>query len=492
METCKHRPRSECKLPQCVYVDTKKRTYCRKANNTKRVKLNAPRSPKEAPPRIEPTSAMKRSATKKIVRFIQQSRPFLELVCEGSSQCLSLGRHTNEIQKFFSNFADFEYVGGRLKKIGKLSGNGFVREVRYARDGYVAYAILKSNTSSDSDNLAYEYLVGTKFINLMNKQYPCFLSTYGLLYYKDEKAYTTIRDDINSIYDTREFLQDSLELQTTVDFKKACLQSQYLTILIQHIHNSITFFDALRDGGDFIKHHMVHVLFILYHSLASLSKVFTHYDLHTMNVLLLRPYPDKTIQYIYHQKDGTTSFKCPYIPKIIDYGRCFFDSGPVNSKQIYDKVCAVRECGKCGEDYGFTLLSPTRYLEISSQQKNESHDLKLMYQLDVVMPYVNFGTSTLNQYKKFAAFRQVYKMFSRVKYGVNLPEEHKTNGTVEDTTLHPKGDVVANVTDAYRELKKIVTHKKVMEENNIHQPDATVAGTLHIYEDGRPMEYFRA
>jgi len=484
METCKHLPQVQCRLPKCSYVNTQKRKYCRKANNTKKVVRKVVK---------EPTSAMKRSATKKIVRFIKQSRPFLQLVCEGSSQCLSLGRHTNEIQKFFGNFANFEYVGGRFKKIGRVSGNGFVREIQYVRDGYVAYAILKSNTSMDednipSDNLAYEYLVGTKFINLMNKQYPCFLSTYGLLYYKDEKAYTTIRDDIDSIYDTREFLQNSLELQTTIDYKKACLQSQYLTVLIQHIHNSITFFDALRDGGDFIKHHMTHVLFIIYHTLANLSKVFTHYDLHTMNVLLLRPYPNKTIQYIYHLKGGTLEFKCPYIPKIIDYGRCFFDSGPVNSKQIYDKVCAVPECGRCGDDYGFTLLSPTRYWGISSQQKNESHDLRLMYQLDVIMPYVNHGKSTLAQYKKFASFRQVYKMLTRVKYGVNMDEDNKTNGTVEDTTLHPKGDVVANVTDAYRALQKIVTHKKVIEENNKLD---TVAGILHVYEDGRHMEFFR-
>lgn len=485
METCKHRPQVECKLPKCVYVDTQKRKYCRKANNTKKV-------PKVV--RVSPTSAMKRDATKKIVRFIKQSRPFLELVCEGSNECLSLGRHTNEIQHFFSNFADFEYVGGRLKSVGRVSGNGFIREVRYVREGYLAYAILKSNTNIDSDNLVYEYLVGTKFINLMNKQYPCFLTTYGLLYYKNNDVYNKIKDDISSIYDTREFLQESLELQTTIDFKKACLYSRYFAILIQHIHNSTTFFDALQDGGDFIKHHMTHVLFILYQALASLSKVFTHYDLHRTNVLLLRPYPNKTIQYVYHQKDGTTvSFKCPYIPKIIDYGRCFFDSGPVNTKQIYDKVCAARECGRCGEDYGFTWLSPTRALGISSQQKNESHDLKLIYELDKIMPYVNFQAKMrVSHYSKFKAYRMVEKMLKRVQYGETMQESQKTNGTAEDTTLHPKGDIVANVTDAYHELKKIVTDKKVIEENNANQSDDSVAGILHVYEDGRHMEFFRA
>jgi hypothetical protein len=484
MEVCKGRPQPECRLPHCVHVETKKRRYCRKANNTKRVKTV----------RVTPTSAMKRDATKKIVRFIQQSKPFLQLVCNGSNECLSLGRHTNEIENFFNHFSDFEYVGGELKSVGSVSGNGFIREIRYVRDGYTAYAILKSNTEIDSDNLVYEYLVGTKFINVMNKQYPCFLSTYGLMYYKDHDVYTTMKNDFLSIHQVRDFLQNSLELQTSIDYKKACLYSRFFAILIQHIHNSTTFFDALQDGGDFIKHHMTHVLFILYHALASLSKVFTHYDLHRTNVLLLRPYPGKTIQYVYHQKDGTTlSFKCPYIPKIIDYGRCFFNTGAINSKQIYDKVCAVPECGRCGEEYGFTWLSPTPSLAISSQQKNESHDLKLIYELDKIMPYVNFKAKMrVSHYSKFKSYRMVEKMLKRVKYGESIQESQKMHGTEEDTTLHPKGDIVANVTDAYHELKKIVTHKKVIEENNIHQPDTMVAGTLHIYEDGRHMEFFRA
>lgn len=479
---CKQLPETQCRLPHCVYVNTQKRKYCRKANNTKRIN---PVQVKVQPVR---TTMEKQKATRKITQFIKASTKILNIVCGVSGECLSFGKSVEEIKHFFKGFTHFDYVTGPLKSIGGPTANGFIREIEYNRESYSAYAILKSNQSESSDSLVYEYMVGINFINQVAKQFPCFVNTYGLFFYKDMNAYNHIESN-PTLPDGKQVLLDSLDLQHTVDYKKACVHAQRAVVLIQHIHNALSLQKTFSIGGHFIKYDMGYVFFIIYQALASMSKVYTHYDLHRENVLLFRPFPDKVIHYVYHGKNGIVQFNCPYVPKIIDYGRCFFDNGGLNSKIIYDKVCSIKECGKCGQDYGFTLMSPTPWNTISVQQKNESHDLRLMTQLDYHLPYVR-SNKAKSYYTKGKLCNPLLKMISKIKYGESLTSSNKDFGTLEDTTLHPKGDIVANVTDAYNELKKMITNLKVIEENNKMYPPDTIGGELHIYENG-PMEFFR-
>jgi len=81
------------------------------------------------------------------------------------------------------------------------------------------------------------------------------------------------------------------------------------------------------------------------------------------------------------------------------------------------------------------------------------------------------------------------KVLQRVKYGIGLTTSKQPFGTAEDTTLHPNGKIVANVTDMFNELKKIVTHPDVIRENTALP--LPVAGEFHVYEDGRPMEFIK-
>ena len=488
---CNKKPQADCRLPECIYVNAT-RKYCRKANNTRRVlkemSLKLPKTHTSVPKQVI-TSIQRKQATKKIARFIKTSNRFLQVVCEDSGQCMSFGNKVHEIVNYFNGFTDFKHAENSIVSIGDVSSNGFVRQLKYSKNGYTAYAVLKSAADIDTDNLVYEYVVGIKFVNRVIQQFPCFVYTYGLFFYKSFRDYLTMRDEVNKISGSR-FLPKSLILQKSIDYKKACSQSRYASVLIQNLNNVNSFGDALSDGtGDFIKYNLSNVLFILYHSLATLSKVFTHYDLHRGNVLIFRPYKQKTIQYVYHMKDGTQiAFKCPFIPKLIDYGRCFFDNGNVNSKSIYQKICSIPECGKCGQDYGFTNLSPTEFYGISVQKKNESHDLRLVYELDKIVKFVNIGVRE-SHYRKAFSYRKLEKVLQKVKYGETLSTSKKSYGTPEDTTLHPKGNVVANVTDMFNELKKIVTHPDVMSENLDYE--IPISGTFHVYEDGRPMEFIK-
>ena len=488
---CNKKPQADCRLPECIYVNAT-RKYCRKANNTRRVlkemSLKLPKTHTSVPKQVI-TSIQRKQATKKIARFIKTSNRFLQVVCEDSGQCMSFGNKVHEIVNYFNGFTDFKHAENCIVSIGDVSSNGFVRQLKYSKNGYTAYAVLKSAADIDTDNLVYEYVVGIKFVNRVIQQFPCFVYTYGLFFYKSFRDYLTMRDEVDTISGSN-FLPKSLVLQKEIDYKKACSQSRYASILIQNLNKVDSFGDALSDNtGNFIKYQLTNVLFIIYHALSTLSKVFTHYDLHRGNVLIFRPYKETTIQYVYHMTGSKTiMFKCPFIPKLIDYGRCFFDNGNVTSKSVYQKICSIPECGKCGQDYGFTNLSPTEFYGISVQKKNESHDLRLVYELDKLVKFINIGMRE-SDYRKAYSYKKLEKVIQKVKYGETLSTSKKSYGTPEDTTLHPKGNVVANVTDMFNELKKIVSHPDVMKENMAHP--LNVAGIFHVYEDGRSMEFIK-
>jgi hypothetical protein len=171
------------------------------------------------------------------------------------------------------------------------------------------------------------------------------------------------------------------------------------------------------------------------------------------------------------------SFLCPYIPKIIDYGRCFFDNGTIQSKMVYDKICD--ECESCGKYSGFTLLSPRKFFTISSQVKNESHDLRLLVSISSEMEYSSSKSNT--------TFTRLRQLFQKVIYGRGIEGSKKTYGTLEQSKLNPDGSSIGNVTDAYYQLLYLITSPEVVQENNVPRE---MDGTLHVYQD-RPMRYVK-
>ena len=88
-------------------------------------------------------------------------------------------------------------------------------------------------------------------------------------------------------------------------------------------------------------------MYQVYFALSEVCNNFTHYDLHTDNVLLFEPVVNKYIHYHYTNKDGSTcSFKSRYIVKMIDYGRSYIldpETG-IGSMTVYNQVCAEPKC----------------------------------------------------------------------------------------------------------------------------------------------------
>ena len=418
-----------------------------------------------------------------IARFLKKSSLFLKTICLQSGECLAFGKNTGAIKDFFNGFTGFEYAVSPIKSIGEDSANGFVKEIKYSRQGYDAYAILKSSKRERSDNLMYEGLVGTKFINRMNPLFPCFLETYATYYYSPSKTWGMMKKD-----NLDKNMLSHLKLQTSIDYGKACKKSLFVAILLQHIKGAQYIDDLLKKDNVFIINHLLYLLFIVYQTLASLSKEFTHYDLHFGNVFFVPLEAGKYIEYHYHNANGTvTQFAFPGIPKIIDYGRSFFDNQHVSSKEIYDQVCKEPKCKPgCGDNVGFTYLADRGLtnrgmMQTVSQRKNESHDLRLLNNVKLEIPKLKVKPNT-------PGFVELEKIANKVLYGQDVIASQINYGTKENLK---KDDKINNVTDAYINLKAAVETPAIIDENRKYHATQVKIADLHIYHDRRPMVFER-
>ena len=473
---CNQFTESECNPPRCKYINGKTRkSYCRISHKYKTNKLNC-----NVTRRIKKKD-LENVAKKRIQNFMKKSKTFLQIVCPESGVCTAFGDHTKELNHFFKGFTDFHYVKSPIHKIGAVSNNGFIKEIEYDNQGYKAHAILKCAQNPEADNLVYEYLVGIKYVNRLLQSFPCFVETYGL-YYFDKEMNWKIMKGMGPIHYTN--LKHLLP-QKNIDYVKACQQSNYAALLIQHIKKAYGMNKMINERS-FLKKDFLYTLFIVYHALACNSTKFTHYDLHSGNVLIYEPVPGKFIEYHYHNNDGTiTSFFSSYIPKIIDYGRSFFDNGNTNSKKIYDKICSLKECNPdCGTDVGLSWLNPKSFLTISSSKKNESHDLRLLYDSNLIIMDIIVGYSISNS----TTYKETEKLLNKVVYGVSLDEKYKQYGTKENLSI--SNNKIYNVKCAYDALKEVVENPDVIIENKQNYMNmANKLGDLHVYTDGREMKY---
>lgn len=512
---CRRVGRADCHLPKCAYTDGASRKYCRL--NTKKYVLdksngtcNTTRKKTAANRAIAGLEIQRfirrRLAAKKVVkvtkspagvigRFMRRTSKkrraeFLKSICGDSGVCIAFGKESLKIIGFFLGFTDFTYLES-VRRIGSVSANGFINELKYTRLGYDSHAVLKSNRGPSNDNLVYEYMVG-QFINKMCLRFPCFVETYGLYKYNDEAAWTHVRDTVNLAKNVLGGLvtvvpKIGLDAWQTFNWGDACQSSKYYSILIQHIKGAQTLKSMLNDFT-FINSNLLYVLYQVYMPLATIGDKYTHYDLHAENVQLYEPVRGKYIHYHYHLVGGkVVSFKSAYVAKIIDYGRSYFkdsvtaNSVTPNSKRIHSHICMLGNCRpKCGADFGFSFLNEeTVFGEagyIISQKPNVSHDLRLIYD---AMPRI----------PDTYAMKKFLKKYLNVVYDVKTKGRFKGYGTKENKVAG-KGGVCNNINDAYMVLESMVTDLRILAVNDGKFPDPNMKlGDLHVYADGSPMRW---
>ena len=244
---------------------------------------------------------------KRPVEPVNKYPPYLLL--GDSGEITVFGAPTSLLSNFFQ-YTNFNYVVDILPHTKGVL-------LLYLKEGLSSYATLKP---SSPPNL-YEYIVGSKFINPLLHRFPCFLYTYGYYYSKSispPKTFSRKRD-----------LQSALVLHGIDD--QAC-QEPMAYILQQHLDQSETL--SSRHEA-----YRIQILFIIYHAISSIR--FTHHQLHMENILVWRPHPTKTIEYVYHIGKTKYTFECPYVVKITNYEKAYFSNQETSSEEVYTEFpCA--------------------------------------------------------------------------------------------------------------------------------------------------------
>jgi len=353
-------------------------------------------------PRKNARKSVKKTVAKGLIDSVKKSRAIVEEevdfvklkdACGEAGLCIAFGIEEEKIKQFFRNFS-FDLVTA-VRRIGEPSFNGFVKELRFEKRGYEAFAVLKSSARRSADNMMYEFRVG-QFLNKMAVMFPCFLQTYGLYKYVSRDSWKRVKGKTMQIETFRHMITP-----TPLDWREACETPELFCYLIQHIR-------GCKPASEFLGKkdypYLFSTLYQVYYPLYHMRKNFTHYDLHYHNVVLYEPENGKYIQFHYETETGVVSFKSPYLVKIIDYGRSYFNDGTEDSKDIYEKVCKMKNCRpNCGEGHGFEFfkdLSRGKTYSIS-QKKNESHDLRfLTFVLDGIKKWLPSSPEWFRDYVK--------------------------------------------------------------------------------------------
>ena len=263
-----------------------------------------------------------------------------------TGECMTFGKEVKLIKDFFNNM-NFDYLQ-KIKRIGEKSVNGFVNEMTFNKEGYKLSTVLKSSLNNTSDNLVYEYYIGSYFINLMIPYFPCFIETFNVYSYENNLLYNELQKKNAEQY-VIDFAKTSLRnldnngsLQHCT-FNKHLLLESYLNptnmcLLIQHINNPETLYSFLSIPKSDPKWglHLFYILLQIYLPLGKLMHKFTHNDLHSENVLLYKLKNHEYVEMEYHLEDNSIiKFRTQYIVKIIDYGRCYFKRDNNCSSQVF-------------------------------------------------------------------------------------------------------------------------------------------------------------
>ena len=291
----------------------------------------------------------------------------LKQVCsENTGVCIAFGgAAAKHLRTHFGNFVDTRFILNRndtssphrIKKIGSNSVNGFVIEIPYYRDGLYAYALLKSSAKPNKkyvpDNLANEYLVGM-FLNTAGTFFPCFVETYAWFKYSEASYMTMLAWTKSSMANKNKkkagilhrlnaegifgvpndgcLLEKQPDVIDETHFSDICGNSSLIAILVQHISDARTLKRCVvqsthTDG--FCDKDLLYILYQIYLPLMVMVDDFTHYDLHLENVLVYQPIKNAYIHFRYHiNATKIVEFYSPYVVKLIDYGRCFFQAPP--------------------------------------------------------------------------------------------------------------------------------------------------------------------
>jgi hypothetical protein len=87
-----------------------------------------------------------------------------------------------------------------------------------------------------------------------------------------------------------------------------------------------------------------------------------------------------------------------------------------------------------------------------------------------------------------ATFVEIYSILNKVVYGVSLSQSNELYGTKENLQIN--SSKIYNVNGAFLALKEAIRKPAIIAENQKNYSKlSSLIGSLHVYEDGRPVHY---
>lgn len=427
----------------------------------------------------------------KLSEVPERMKKYLNIMCPSSGDCLGFAKEREMIKRYFDGFINMKYAKTPVKLLSS-GANGFVNLITYQRDNYKSYAIIKNTIGVTSDNLFYEAMVGLKYINTLIPYFPCFLETYSALKHKSKATSLELGDatTINNLNNLTNIFE-TIDMSSFENYANSCKSADKNSLLIEYVPQPISFHELIKNilvNGDasskkhFSNSTFMTCLYQIYSVLSVLGDDYTHYDLHTENVILYSVPNKKYIKMVYHYPDGSeVSFFTRYIVKIIDYGRnhCPY------SKQYYQEICKNlnKDCTShmepnnylpdCGADSGhhfFNTMITRDEFYISMLNPNKSHDLRCA---KIVK---NAVIKNMKKYLWKETEFLLNNVYYKDEYGT--PPAQSVDGTA----------IIANVQNMDNALKKFLNSDKYKNYTNLVFNTNEIIGTMHVYLYYKPQK----
>jgi hypothetical protein len=301
----------------------------------------------------------------------------------------------------YQNFLNKDLIILPITRIGSPSANGFINLISYknSKDTNRFKTVLKTSVELSSDNNYYEYVVGN-CINIIKEFVPNFIYTFTFSNLdpklKKSLSENKIFNDLASFKNGTDFKNkmDHSELQSYDNIGNGCEKNDRASVLIEYVPNGISIEDLIKEQEFLLdgNYNIFCLLFQIYAALVGLKEIYTHYDLHLGNIMIVKL--PKKVKIIYTNLKIILYTK--YIPVIIDYGRShinclklgttifsrvFSEISCENSKcnSLGNKSCDTRLKGLVIQRYKDNYSNQNNFYNINLRVKNESFDLRFLH-----------------------------------------------------------------------------------------------------------------
>ena len=409
-------------------------------------------------------------------KYLKYKNKYLALKGGVDNENLNFFLNFNTIGKSiidkYENFENLDLINGSIKPIGQGSANGFINLIKYrnSKDSKIFDTVVKTSREINADNNFYEFNVG-RCINVIKEYYPNFVYTF-LFFNMSPRLKQIIepkeRQPRLPFNDITFFKQNINNIKIATrpndvkisDIESGCSNNDRASVLIENIPNGISFDELITDSefNNNYNYNIFCILLQIYSALYALREIYTHYDLHSGNIMYMKS--PNIIKIVYNINNSEYIIYTKFIPIIIDYGRSHMNCSKLDSTLITSERFAENACNsKCNplqnthnceinslkfNKYNNKWFDNSDFYYINPRVKNESFDLRFINSIMQVLKQ----TDIKNRYLQTFNIKNNPDWFLKdksISYGV---KEHKQ----EPNKIETLTDIITFLTNYYINL----------------------------------------